>query len=121
MFYTLNADKTFNPCSIEEWSNQFATIDRIVSYTELNDYIISTVWLGYDSRVFPDKNHLFLFETIIVNSENESVYFMKYRKWNDAKKGHANAVQLIQQCQFLIPSLLEYDNLENYDTGNLDV
>ncbi|HFH4040232.1 hypothetical protein C1I89_28140 [Achromobacter pulmonis] len=65
-----------------EWSQWFATADRRVAETWVDDVRISTVFLGLDHNHLPDGDPI-LFET--------EVY-----AWENAEAGHAELVAMIQ-------------------------
>ena len=82
-----------------EWAKRFEDADRVVNRTELlsdgiirkEDISISTVFLGLDHS-FDGKIPL-LFETMIFGGEHDQ-YQERYATWEEAEKGHIEAVKL---------------------------
>ncbi len=97
-FYFLNDDKTYKPCSLNEWANQMEVLDKHVGDEIVNGYRVSTVWLGLDHNCHDGAPHLF--ETMVFgdhgNDYNE-LFMKRYNTWDDAKKGHDIVVSLIRQ------------------------
>src|SRR5271170_7396410 len=97
--YYLNDDHTFRPCSLMEWANQFETMDRHIGDDHVSDNAhVSTVWLGTNHNFFGGKP--LLFETMIFSRGDEAwadQFQFRYSSWEQAKRGHELAVELIKQ------------------------
>ena len=106
--YKLLEDKTYIPCSIEEWGKQTQDMrlnnSKHVKQEDYMGYWISTVWLGLDHD-FNDGKEPLLFETMIfpqgdIGSEE---YCDRYSTWEEAEKGHEKAKQwLIEHLKTLV-------------------
>lgn len=100
MFYILNEDKTYTPCTLNEWMEQFVKVkQRIVRQTNYNEYFISTVWLGLDHQYSPDENASpLVFETMIFHRSNRGVdiYCDRYTTYQEALDGHEKALDWVK-------------------------
>lgn len=94
--YYLNKDKTYRPCTIEEWAQQFEAMDRKVNNTIINGKHVSTVWLGIDHRYFGGTP--LLLETMVFDDVNggNDIYMRRYTTWKQAVKGHKEAVKWVR-------------------------
>lgn len=99
-YYILNEDHTIGIAKdILEWADQFesAILDnkRRVALDIINDYKVSTVWLGmhhgYDNKMRP-----LLFETMVFEPfGQEDRYTDRYATWDEAVIGHEKAKQWV--------------------------
>lgn len=96
--YKLNPDKTYTPCTTEEWCEQIEQMAREgtkhVNSDEIEDKWVSTVWLGLDHQWDDDKQPL-LYETMIFVKEGEEIYCSRYSTWKEAEEGHKHAIQWV--------------------------
>lgn len=95
--YILDDDGSPVPCdSLTGWAMWFeANGDkRRVAFDRIGDIEISTVFLGFDHS-FGGASPL-LFETMIFHGDHDE-YCERYTFREDALKGHARAVKLVQQ------------------------
>ncbi len=76
-----------------KWATWFESADRHVAKTDIGDIIVSTVFLGLDHS-FGEGEPL-LFETMIFggNSDEE---MQRYSTWEEAEKGHQNAIEKVK-------------------------
>ncbi len=91
-YYVLDG-KTPRPVdSAVEWANAFERDSRIVAKSKLpGDVRVSTVFLGLDHSW--DGGPPLLFETMIFGGAHND-YQERYSTWEEAEKGHAEAVAL---------------------------
>ena len=99
MFYKLNEDKTFSPCSVLEWCVQRDQMKKTNSFhvaqDNINNHKISTVWLGIDHShgIGPPL----LFETMIFNNDDYSgIYCERHTTWQEAENGHKLAIEWLK-------------------------
>jgi hypothetical protein len=100
MNFTLDKDKNVIPCDLNTWAEMFE--DNEVRRVKLdtineglhNEIVISTVFLGLDHG-FGERDKPFVFETMIFGGENDQ-YQKRYVSYEDALKGHADAVKLVK-------------------------
>lgn len=87
----------------KEWAQYFEIANRRVGYDEVNDYIISTVFLGLDHGF--GQGEPLLFETMIfdkkqpvkgMNGSYESVYMMRYTNYDEAFATHQHMVERLR-------------------------
>lgn len=96
--YYLKEDRTYEPCDLMTWANQFQNINRHVAEDFVNHKRISTVWLGMDHNDFGGNPHLF--ETMIFNENGEDIYCDRYSTWQEAEEGHEKAIQwVLEGCK----------------------
>lgn len=110
-YYTLNADHTYDTCTYKEWGKQFLTLDRHLGDTEIKNVRISTVWIGMDANISADK--AYVFETMILDKDNNSLYQNLYSSWDEAIKGHK------ETCIYAENELLLDSEKENENTASL--
>lgn len=78
------------PCAdVLEWDRWFETADRIVARTEVQDWVISTAFLGIDHS--HGSGPPLYFETMSFH-ESEDSDMARYSTWDEAKVGHAEIV-----------------------------
>lgn len=94
MKYLLN-EKIPIPCTdFIEWATKMETNNRTVAKTEINDILISTIFLGLDHGF--GKGDPILFETMIFGGKHDQ-YQERYETWEEAEKGHKRAVELVKK------------------------
>lgn len=92
-FYKLDEDKEISECSCHEWT----TSRKRVGYNEIDDYIISTIFLGIDHNFDPDESGPpVLFETMVFDIRGENIYMERYCTYKEAKVGHERAIQWVK-------------------------
>jgi len=105
------------------WGKWFETADRTVKKTEIQQYEVSTVFLGLDHQFSMDEDALpLLFETMVFENLDEPVvskfefngrlirkeydkislegidgYMMRYSTWGEAEAGHEAIVALVRR------------------------
>ncbi|HEX4041080.1 MAG TPA: hypothetical protein VHY10_05215 [Xanthobacteraceae bacterium] len=91
-FYILDGEKRVIPArDVIEWGHFFESAARIVEQTDVGDVRVSTVFLGFDHRLFGDGPPL-VFETMIFGGPLNDEQW-RYSSWDDAETGHAVAVK----------------------------
>lgn len=92
--YRLKENKTYERCSVLEWSKQHSELYRTnklhVGHIDIDAYTVSTVWLGVDHS-FSFSNKPILFETMVLGAD----YQDRYSTWEEAEEGHKKAVQWV--------------------------
>lgn len=79
------------PCQdLFEWSEWFATADRRVAETWIDDIRVSTVFLGLNHNPVPGADPA-LFETMVF-VDGEPNQERRYFIWEEAEAGHAEMV-----------------------------
>ena len=91
--YFLNEDHTYRPCGVMEWAQQFESANRHVAEDFINDYRISTVWMGINIHNFDPP---LVFETMIFRHGKE-VYLTRSSTWDEAKKTHEVALNWVKR------------------------
>lgn len=82
-------DKKVVPCeNFSEWLSVFYTDDsRFIRKTKIKDYLVSTVFLGFDHGFNPDVP--VLFETMIFKGEDhETIYMKRSCSYEEAENVH---------------------------------
>lgn len=94
-YYFLNEDKTYRSCDVTEWSEQFEGMCREglrhVADDIIDEFHVSTVWLGIDHNHFGGSP--LLFETMIF--KGDIIYCNRYTTWEEAQKGHKKSFQWV--------------------------
>jgi len=87
------------PTSMQEWAQ---TKDKWQLKTEIDHQTVSTVWVGINHQLNPDKPPL-IFETIIfTNNPEYDGWQARYSTKQQATEGHAAAVSLISRVTLII-------------------
>lgn len=97
MFYKLDENKNVVPCSRDEW-NDLYKLDRHVSNEIINGMNISTVFLGlcHNFNLHDNDRTPIVFETIVFDKNDRSIYMKRYSTWEEAEKGHKQAIEWIK-------------------------
>lgn len=77
-----------------EWGRWFETADRKVAGTKIGEVEVSTVFLGLDNSF--GGGIPILFETMMFGGEYNG-YQERYATWEEAEKGHKEAVILAKK------------------------
>ena len=94
---------------ILEWGEWFKTADRNVARTTINQYLISTVFLGVDHNFYGGDP--LLFETMVFkiappnDPQNDIAmdeYTRRYSTWIDAEIGHGEVVKQIRRLSLVV-------------------
>ena len=93
--YILNEDRTCTPCEMMDWAEQFEKINRNVAKDDIDDHRISTVFIGLDHNWLGFGPPL-LFETMVFNKTGYDIYCTRYTTWDEAEKGHQEAVKWVK-------------------------
>ena len=96
-FFTLDDNHEVVLCDLVTWANMIEDIDkRRVASDYVNDYHVSTVFLGLDHG-FGLGGKKLLFETMIFDKEGgmgREKYIDRYSTWDEAVKGHRDACRI---------------------------
>lgn len=93
IYYILIGKEVKPVDNVLEWAKFYELCDRKVRRTEINQVVISTVFLGIDYS-FEEKIPL-LFETMIFGGINDG-YQTRYSTWDEAIKGHELACEKVR-------------------------
>lgn len=94
--YILEGKKAV-PCDdLQKWGERFETTRRHVGDTTVGDVRISTVFLGLDHSWGGGRP--LIFETMIFGGAYDD-YQERYSTWEEAERGHAQAVQKVAESQ----------------------
>jgi hypothetical protein len=93
-FYILKGETPILCGDVPEWTRQFQTANRVVAKTRIGNVRISTVFLGIDFN--SGDGPPLLFETMIFGSPRYAQYQIRCSTWKQAKKQHAEAVDLVR-------------------------
>lgn len=93
--FILDKDKNVIPATLLEWGQflQETHDERIVQQTDVEDLIVSTVFLGLDHSF---DGSLHIFETMIFRDENGIGYCERYSTWKEAEEGHQRAIEWVK-------------------------
>jgi hypothetical protein len=72
---------------------------RVVSKTQIGEYVVSTVFLGVDHGYHGDKVPV-LFETAIFG-QDETIIVRRYCSWKQAEKGHLHTCKYVDEANDL--------------------
>lgn len=102
IYYYLNEDKTYRPCSFEEWEQQFEQMrkdeTKHLYYDIVKGFMVSTVWLGINLGFGLHDRKPLLFETMVFSKDSMTDEFMwRYSTWEEAEKGHKHAIDLVNE------------------------
>jgi hypothetical protein len=97
IYYFLNEDHSYRPCSNEEWGSQFSNFEkRCVSKEKVNEWEVSTIWFGLNMNIFSQTNPL-VFETMVFKDDNYiEIYHDRYSTWDEAVEGHQKAIEWVK-------------------------
>lgn len=96
--FILDENNKVIPANLLEWAEflEDAKDKRIVNKTKINDYEVSTVFIGFDYNSLSDKPHIF--ETMVFNKKDKPYtnYCDRYSTWKEAEEGHQKAIQWVK-------------------------
>ncbi len=90
--------KNVVPCKkLSDWGKLINNVkERTVAITIIDYYKVSTVFIGYQGFDSDEQGRPLVFETMIFNGDHE-LYCDKYGTWEDAEKGHEEAIKWVEQ------------------------
>lgn len=98
MLYKLDDNNKVAPCDVTEWILLYETKEgqqrRIVGHDVINGILVSTVFLGVNHSL--SNKMPILFETMIFIKSEEDIYQERYCSWDDALKGHKEAIEWVK-------------------------
>ena len=100
--YILDEDNNVIPANLLEWSEFFENSieKRRVCRVKVNDYLISTVFLGIDynwlGKIYEENPNPHVFETMIFSGdESHEIYCARCSTWKEAQEEHKKAIKWI--------------------------
>jgi hypothetical protein len=98
LYYVLDPDHRVLPVEdVLAWAEWMEHADRRVAEDTVEDYWVSTVFLGVDHGFF---GRLLVFETMIFKQADHEValsqFQNRYGSWDEAVAGHREAVALVR-------------------------
>lgn len=95
--YILDDNKELVEVDLYTWGAWFESIEnRRVASTYINDYHISTVFLGINHS-YHDKGEPLVYETMVFSPSGDDSYMERYHTWDEAVKGHEIACGWVKQ------------------------
>ncbi len=98
MYYLLNDDHTYYPCTLREWSDQVNGVTIRIGFETIGDKDVSTIWLGLDHS--HSLGAPILFETMVFDTRTDEIrrdiYCTRHTTWQEAEEGHAKAVEWVK-------------------------
>jgi hypothetical protein len=92
--FRLTADRTAEPCDMDEWQAFFAdAAGRRVARTEVGDYLVSTVFIGVGHQ---------LFETMRFRPSGEVDFCVRMATWSLAEISHDTVVAETREMLHLL-------------------
>jgi hypothetical protein len=97
-FYKLIGRLPVPVANMLDWGRWRETGDRRVAQDNIGPMFVSTIFLGLDHQFSPDPQAPpILFETMIFGADEYDSYLNRYSTWDEAEKGHAEAVEHARQ------------------------
>lgn len=94
LHYRLLPDHSIEPVDdLTVWAQEFEQ-NRRVARDQVDDYVVSTVFLGIDHAW--DEEPL-VFETMIFDANGEELYQARYATWDRAVTGHEWVTRVVQE------------------------
>lgn len=93
-YYRLNGETLETFRNVSEWVEWFEHADHCVNKTIVDDYEVSTIFLGIDHNYFSTGPPL-LFETMVFGGPLDR-YQRRYTTYEEALKGHDETVRLAE-------------------------
>jgi hypothetical protein len=94
LFYKLDDNKNVVHCTLREYT-EFIDENKIIKQEDIEEYFISTVFLGIDHCCM--EYRIEVFETMIFkNGEWRDIYCSRYATYNEALEGHKKAVEWVK-------------------------
>ena len=95
--YILDGKTPILEPDILKWAKWFEHSDKRVAKSFIGEILISTVFLGIDHD-FRSQGPPLLFETRISGSEKFENFQERYSTWEEAEKGHQQAVAQVEKA-----------------------
>ncbi len=97
-YYNLDENNNCVQCTLQEWADLYEIETgqdrRRVGFDKVDDYEISTVFLGLDHGGRFSSKPL-LFETMIFGKGDGDGYQTRCTTWKEAEEMHQNAIQWV--------------------------
>ena len=90
------------PVDLMTWAKWYETANRTVARDIVNDYLVSTVFLGLDHR-FDDGGPPLLFETMVFPRCGKTVNYMleefaeRASTWDEAEACHRRGIEFVRK------------------------
>lgn len=99
LYYILDG-KIPKPCrDMEEWARKFDIENRIVAHDTISDEVdqvlVSTVFLGIDHAIPIDGRRPILFESMVFGGILDGE-MARYSTWQEAENGHAELLERVR-------------------------
>jgi hypothetical protein len=93
-YYILDEHKNVVPVDMDTWSKWYSKADRRVAHDHVNEYRVSTVFLGLDHNFGMQPRTPLIFETMVFSPDTRQERFARrYSTWDEAVAGHAEAIR----------------------------
>lgn len=95
LHWRLLDDGTVEPCTLEEWANEFQDMKRCVGFDSVDRWDVSTVFLGLNHN-YSFSGLPLIFETMVfewVEGESHSRGCWRYSTKVEAEEGHQKVLQ----------------------------
>lgn len=93
--YILDGHNPIVENDLIKWAKWFEKADRHVAKDNVDNFSISTVFLGIDHS-FGDESKPILFETLVFGGKLDGE-MERYSTWEEAKKGHKEMVNKVKK------------------------
>jgi len=94
-YFTLNGKRPEACSSLLRWGAWMQTADRRVALTKVDDFAVSTVFLGMDHGW--NSKVPILFETMVFCADDGGDRMQRYATWEEAEAGHARVVAEVRE------------------------
>jgi hypothetical protein len=97
LYWYLEGHTPVSTDDVDEWGQAFKTQDRRVAQTTVDQYSVSTVFLGIDHN-WLESGPPVLFETMVFTKQDDplDLWLVRYCTWDEAEAGHAAVVYKLQ-------------------------
>lgn len=98
--YTLGPDhEVIRATDVIEWAKAFENDGkRLVAQETEGEFFISTVFLGINMAFFDGPP--MVFETMVFDTERQSVDMERYASWEDAEAGHKMIIERVKRGEY---------------------
>lgn len=95
IYYILDENRNIIEADLNTWASWFGTADKHVKIDNINEIIISTVFLGLD-YAYSFQHTPQIFETMVFDKDGKDTYMTRYDTWEEAEAGHEAAVEWVK-------------------------
>lgn len=86
----------FLPANMERWGRFMGSMERVIGQDIVDDYTVSTVFLGFHMPLVPGDRML-LWETMVFAENQAMPYCARYTNASDARDGHRRVVLYMRE------------------------